>query len=247
MEKSNKKFYLLVGVILILCAGAIFYVRGPLQKTNVATTGDTVDFTFSGTLEDGADIKTVLDPENSNTSWDKSSITIGDQQEPVQLEEALVDKKAGDIVENVEVTFEEGYTGNFSELAGKKAKLNLTVNEVNKCSDSGYGCYTVNNSNKKTFDKSYKEFEKASKKALDHAKKASELAASDKEKAQKELDEANSAKEDANSAFESITTAYDGMKIQTLKDEYTEKRNSAETTNNQIETDITNATAAING
>lgn len=246
-ENNNKKFYLLIAVILLICGGAVYYVRGPLAKSNVATTGDTVDFTFSGTLDDGADVKTVLDPENSYPTWNQATITIGDKQEPEQLEAALLDKKAGDVIENVEVSFEEGYSGGFSQLAGKSAKLTLTVEDVNKCSDSGYACYPVNNSNKKTFDTEYKTFEKASKKALEHAKKANDLAASDKEKAQAELEEANVEKGNADEAFQNMTTAYDKIKIPELQQEYAEKKANAESVSNQMETDITNASVAING
>lgn len=216
-EKSNKKFYILVTILVILCIGVILFVRFPLSKSNVAATGDTVKFTFSGT-SDGADLKTILDEQNNNPKWNEGEVTIGDYQEPVQIEEAVIGHKAGEEIKDVEVTFPQDYYGSFNQLAGKTAKLNITIKEVDRCTN-GNSCYPVNNAAIKEFKKADKEFNKNIKK-LEKEKDKLSKAVEKNEDTSKINEKIEEIRSDISANFETMNREIEEIKIPTENETY---------------------------
>lgn len=241
-ERSNKKFYILVAVVLLACAGLIAWVRGPLAKSNVARSGDTVEFTFSGTDSEGTQLQAILDPANAKTNWNKGQVTLGDWQEPVQIEEAVSNHKAGETINDVHVDMPQDYSGSLKQLAGKSVTLNITITEVNRCTGSDYACYPVNGRAKKAYDKAKKEFDseyKKAMKALDEANKlADQDASANSAKINKKVSEATTAQGKANSSYGTMRAKYDSIKIPELHDSLTQSVTDAETQNNEISTKL---------
>lgn len=241
-ERSNKKFYILVTVVLLACVGLIAWVRGPLAKSNVARGGDTVEFTFNGTDSEGTQLQTILDPTNANTNWNKGQVTLGDWQEPIQIEEAISNHKAGETINDVHVDIPQDYSGSLYQLAGKSVTLNITITQVNRCTDSDYACYPVNGRANKDFDKAKDEFNseyKKAMKALDEANKlADQDASANSAKINEKVSEAVTAQTKANSSYETMRSKYDSIKIPELHDSLTQSVTDAETQNNEISTKL---------
>lgn len=244
-NKRNRKFYILVAVVLIICAAIIFYVRFPLSNSNVAKNGDTVRFSFSGTA-DGQDVKTILDPQNSNKNWNQGSVTIGDYQEPQEIEQAVVDKKRGDDV-NAKVTFPQDYLGTFYQFAGKTVDLKIHVEEVEVCNDGNGTCYPVTNKAQHEFEKAQKDLEKENKtanKELDAAKKLADEGKT--EEANRKLAKATVAQENANAAYQKMKTNCDKIKNPEFKNPLETKLKEFETQNNDLSKKLNDVRGQIN-
>lgn len=220
-EKNNKKFYILVALVLLLCVGTILFVRFYVSAGNVAQSGDTVKYTFSGNVEEegNPDVKTILDPENSYDKWNQAEITIGDYQEPMQIEEAVIGHKRGDVVNDVSVTFPQDYQGSMYGLAGKTVKLNITINEVDRCTE-GIGCYPVNNEAIKSFNKAYNKFNKDSEKINKEIETANKELGEGKD-ITKRLETINNLKSDLSSSMNEMISASGDVSIPSEKETIT--------------------------
>ncbi len=235
IEKKNTKFYILVAIVILVFLGLMWYVRFPLSNSNVARNGDTVKFTFDGKVEgETKSLKEIMDSSGKNDKWNEGQVTIGDYQEPMALEEAVVEHKRGNEIKDVKVSFGEDYSGNFAALKGKTVVLNLKITDVNRCTD-GEKCYPVSYSNQRQFKKDLKEFNKAkdeANKKIDATQKS--IDQKNKVNTNKNLGELQTTVTNMNKYYDDLTKTKDSMKKPDVKENAEKQLSEIEKTKKEI-------------
>ena len=139
------KFRIFVGLLIIAFLGAIYYIEVPLEHSTVAETGDTVTYSYTGTLADGRNVKDV-----NNDSSEYSTLTIGDMQQPEALENAFIGHKRGDNIDGVVVQY--GSDESYGDLKDQTVTYNLFLSDIQVCKE-GNECFVQNEKALKESDK----------------------------------------------------------------------------------------------
>ena len=154
------KFRIFVCLLIAAFLGVIYYIEVPLEHSTIAAVGDTVTYSYTGTLADGRNVKDV-----NKDSSEYTTLTIGDMQQPETLENAFIGHKRGENIDGVVVQY--GSDESYGDLKDQTVTYNLFLSDIQVCKE-GNECFVQN-------EKALKESGKTLNKVKDYQKEFNKL------------------------------------------------------------------------